>query len=290
MTTVLLVLETALLAVVAVFVVALLRSHAEILRRLAALEPRDPEAEGQSGAPVASPDGGERARDIAGRTLAGDAVKVRLGAGSPTTLLAFLSSGCAACGPLWDALHEHARVPAGARLVVVAKGPERESTARLHELAPAGREVLLSTEAWRDYAVPGSPHFVLVDGRTGWVAGRGSAGSWEQIVAMVEQAVADAAHAAAGAPYSGSAGGLSADSGADADPARSGLGGSRAPAPGTPERARTTSERAARAEQALAVAGIGAGHPSLYPADHHPAADLADRHPAGDQTDPGGRW
>lgn len=246
MTTALLALETALLAVVALFVVALLRSHAEILRRLAALEPRDPEApaprdaagpltgEAAVGAPGLPPDGEERAPDIAGRTLSGDAVKVRVGPGSPTTLLAFLSSGCAACGPLWEALHAHARVPAQARLVVVAKGPERESTARLVELAPPGREVLLSTEAWQEYAIPGSPHFVLVDGRSGRIAGRGSAGSWEQLSAMVERAVADAAHAAPSA------------------------------------RARTTGERAARAEQALAAAGIGAGHPSLYPAGEGP--------------------
>jgi hypothetical protein len=248
MTTALLAIETALLAVVALFVVALLRSHAEILRRLASLEPRDLDereapARGDAAGSAARREvpeepgsprgGGERAPDIAGRTLVGDAVKVRLGLGSPTTLLAFLSSGCAACGPLWEALHEHASVPAQARLVVVAKGPERESTARLHELAPPGREVLLSTEAWREYAVPGSPHFVLVDGRSGRIAGRGSAASWEQISAMVEQAVADAAHA-------------------------------------TPARARTTGERAARAERALAAAGIGAGHPSLYPAGERP--------------------
>ena len=42
-TTVLLVLETMLLALGVVFVVGLLRSHAEILRRLAAIEGGDPE-------------------------------------------------------------------------------------------------------------------------------------------------------------------------------------------------------------------------------------------------------
>jgi len=233
--TVLLLIETALLALVVVFVVGLLRSHAEILRRLAAVE-----GEGADGGAVpermvgASTD----AFDIVGETLTGDSVKVRLGAGSPTTLLAFLSSGCAACGPLWESLDRDARIPAGARLVIVAKGPEQESMTSLRELAPRAREVLMSTAAWGDYAVPASPHFVLVDGGSGQIAGRGTAGSWEQIVSMVERAVSDTAQ-------------TTTDS--------------------APSRVRTTSERAGRAEQALAAAGIAAGHPSLYPAGKPPA-------------------
>jgi hypothetical protein len=234
MTTVLLVLETVLLALVVLFVVGLLRSHAEILRRLAAIEGRDPEGRTVPERTVAA---GTDSFDVVGVTLAGDSVKVRLGAGSPTTLLAFLSSGCAACGPLWKSLRQDARVPADARLVIVAKGPEQESMTSLRELAPRAREVLMSTAAWRDYAVPASPHFVLVDGGSGRVAGRGTAASWEQIVSMVEQAVSDT---------------------------------SQDTTDRTPSRVRTTSQRAGRAEDALAAAGITAGHPSLYPAGNAP--------------------
>jgi hypothetical protein len=79
----------------------------------------------------------------------------------------------------------------------------------------------MSSQAWRDYGIPGSPHFVLVEG--GHVAGQGAAASWEQIEALVRQARADLA-----------------------------------------DSPRTTAERAARAEQALAAAGIRPGHPSLY--------------------------
>jgi hypothetical protein len=250
MTTVLLVIETALLALVALFVVALLRSHAEILRRLAAIERRDPEGRtAPAGAPMSA--GVEPAKDIAGSTLAGDAVKLGLGPGSPTTLLAFLTSGCAACGPLWESLRNGAPVPAGARLVIVAKDPEQESAALLGELAPRGRELLMSTQAWRDYAVPASPHIVLVDGGSGRIAGRGTAWSWDRIVAMVDQAVADVAmvgHATVGADSS------------------SAPGGSPAAARARASQTRTTSERAERAERALAAAGIGPGHASLYPA------------------------
>jgi hypothetical protein len=238
MVSVLLALETVLLALVVVFVVGLLRSHAEILRRLAAIEGEDVQGPSAPERTIAAGDG-TAPFDIVGETLAGDSVKIKLGSGSPTTLLAFLSSGCASCGALWQSLDQNARIPGDARLVIVVKSPEQESAARLRELAPGGREVLMSTMAWRDYSVPASPHFVLVDGRSGQIAGRGTAGSWEQIAAMVEQAMAD--NLAAGAL-------------------------------GAPSRARSTSERAGRAEDALAAAGIAAGHPSLYPAGRAPGA------------------
>lgn len=233
MTTVLLVLALALVALLAVFVLALLRSHAEIIARLTTLErqgslPQQARFEQQ---PVGQ--GRElRAPGIVGQTLAGDAVKLDLGEGSPTTLLAFLSSGCVACEPLWRDLHEGVAAPAGARVLLLAKDLAEESPARLAELAPSRPELVLSTQAWRDYAVPASPHFVLVDGGSGTIAGRGSARSWEQIAEIVEQALADA----------------------ELDRTR----------------ARSTSERAERAEQALAVAGIGPGHPSLYPSRRAP--------------------
>ncbi|MFZ2114304.1 MAG: hypothetical protein WAU77_11330 [Solirubrobacteraceae bacterium] len=233
--TVLLLIETALLVLVVVFVVGLLRSHAEILRRLAAVEGYGAE---RGAVPERMVGASTDAFDIVGETLAGDSVKVRLGPGSPTTLLAFLSSGCAACGPLWEGLRRDSRVPAGVRLVIVVKGPEEESATRLRELAPRARELLMSTGAWHDYSIPGSPHFVLVDGGSGAIAGRGTAASWEQMLSMVEQATSD-----------------SSTAGAEDAP-----------------RARTTSERAGRAEQALAAAGITAGHPSLYPASNPPEA------------------
>ncbi len=235
MTTVLLSLESLLLVLLTVFVVALLRSHADILRRLHAAEER------LGGAPLPQPAdmGGGEAGDIAGRTLSGDAAKLSLGPGSPATLLAFMSSGCAACEPLWAELRAGAAAPRGVRLVLVAKGEREESVARLRELAPPGAEVLLSTQAWAAYSVPGSPHFVLVD--HGRVAGRGAAGSWGQISSMVAQASADA-HAGA----AGQAGGVRAG-------ARGDTGGENG-----------TGGRALRAEQALESAGIGPGHPSLY--------------------------
>src|SRR5581483_4213531 len=130
--------------------------------------------------------------DIVGQTLAGDAVKLGLGSGSPRTLLAFLSSGCAACEPLWAGLHDPFAVQLDARLVVVTKGPERERLARLRELAPSGVEVVMSTAAWETFAVPATPHFVLLAADDG-VIGRGSAASWDQIAGLMRDARDDGA-------------------------------------------------------------------------------------------------
>jgi len=223
-----------LLAVALVYIVALLRSHADILRRLTALE--EGAAPGHPATPAPPAEGAEllaaapTAAPVAGTTPQGDSATLAFGPGSPVTLLAFLTSGCTSCAPLWEGLRE---APSLAdRVVVVTHDPSRESPTRLQRLAPAPPggasrvEVIMSSAAWTDYAVPGSPHFVLTDG-TGGILGRGTALSWSQLETMVADAQADA----------------------------------RAAAPP----ARTTAERAERSEQALASAGITAGHPSLYP-------------------------
>jgi hypothetical protein len=230
-----------LLVVALVYIVALLRSHADILRRLAALEER---ADG-GGGPVpatagtaAPPVGGDEvtsAGPISGTTLAGDAVTLSFGPGSPVTLIAFLTSGCASCAPLWAGLHERRNLGSLAqRLTVVTHDATRESPTRLERLAPAGTEVIMSSAAWADYAVPASPHFVLTDGGGG-ILGRGSALSWSQLQTMLADAQADTRQAADGA--------------------------------------RTTAERAQRSRNALASAGIGPGHPSLYPSRSGVAGD-----------------
>jgi hypothetical protein len=220
-----------LLVVALVYIVALLRSHADILRRLAVLEERSgggavaPLAE----TPAAPVGGGEvtTAAPISGTTLLGDSVTLSFGPGSPATLIAFLTSGCTSCAPLWAGLHEARDLASLAqRVAVVTHDAMRESPTRLERLAPAGTDVIMSSAAWADYAVPGSPHFVLTDG-AGGILGRGSALSWSQLETMVADAREDARRAA--------------------DPAR------------------TTAERAQRSEGALAAAGIGPGHPSLYP-------------------------
>lgn len=204
--------EGALIAVLVLFMIALLRSHAEILRRLVALEGGTP-AGTLAGAATATTT--RRVSELAGQTLAGDAVKLSLGPGSPRTLLAFLSSGCAACEPLWADLHRGTPTSPETRLVVVTKGPDRESVSRLTALAPPGREVVMSSAAFVDFEVPVTPHFLLVDA-SGRIAGRGSATSWRQILTLLDdadrdhRAAADSASRAARADEALAASGVTA--------------------------------------------------------------------------------
>lgn len=226
--TALTIIETALLVLALIYIVALLRSHADILRRLAALE--NGAGAARSLDDVTADAGAVRiAADISGVTLDGDAVKLSLGAGAPPTLLAFLTSGCAACAAFWDGLRDaSALTNLDERLVVITHDPSSESATRLRALAPSGLEVIMASPAWTAYAVPSSPHFILTDG-AGGISGRGSAASWSQLLTMLGDARSDVGPIATSA--------------------------------------RTTEERAERAERALAHAGIGPGHPSLYPGE-----------------------
>ncbi|MEF2162554.1 hypothetical protein, partial [Pseudomonas aeruginosa] len=112
--------------------------------------------------------------------------------GSGDTLLAFLSSGCSTCQGFWSAFADGpADVPGDARVVVVAQGLEDESESALRQRAPSGVPLVLSSEAWAEFGVPGSPYFAYVDGATGRVLGEGSAASWPQVVDLLGQARAD---------------------------------------------------------------------------------------------------
>jgi hypothetical protein len=185
--------ETVVLVLLTLLVAGLLRSHAEILRRLAELQgaPRSerPLAEGLAEPRADLAD----AADVSGRTPSGDALQVAVTRPGTATLLAFLSSGCGVCEGFWDALGAPARapLPEGVELLVVTKGWDEESPSRIGELAPAGVRTVMSSSAWRDYRVPGAPYFVLVDAH-GRVAGEGAAREWPQVASLLRDATADA--------------------------------------------------------------------------------------------------
>ena len=121
------------------------------------------------------------APSVVGVTPAGDALAVAPATSGGLTLLAFLSTGCATCAGFWEAFRQpdHLGLPAGTRLVVVTKGPEREIPGEVASLAAPGLRVVMSSDAWTDYEVPGSPFFVLVDGRSGRRIGEGVANRFE---------------------------------------------------------------------------------------------------------------
>lgn len=259
--TALVVLEAAVIVVLTVLVAGLLRSHAEILRALHDLgagigtdatraaaggatspiqlrtRPGVPEPRG-----VATP-----AFDVAGVDIHGDAIVIGVTGVAHPTLLAFLTSGCTTCASFWEAFSSpRLEVPGGARVVVVTKGPEDESLSRLASMVPPGLTTVMSSAAWTDYQVPGSPYFIYIDGQRGQVVGEGAAGSWEQVATFLRQSLEDAGY-----------------DGAD----RSALRPSA-----TPEGGR---DRGERIDAELRAAGITPGDPRLYPSAAEPPAERA---------------
>lgn len=227
------VVEAAAIVLLGLLVVGLLQSHAEILRQLHDLGagraeevphavPVDLAMGGSNGAP---------AHDLVGQTPGGEAAAVAVPGAGHDTLLAFLSSGCLTCAGFWDALGANGELglPASMRVVAVTKGPDDESVSAVRASAPAGRTVVMSTQAWLDYEVPGSPYFVHVSGSTDRVVGEGTAATWGQVVSLVTRAHDDALTM------------------------------------GPATHSRTDDPQASRIDRELTAAGILPGDPRLYP-------------------------
>jgi hypothetical protein len=263
-----------------VLVAGLLRSHADILKALHDLgvgvgDPNAGDDRDQRAAPVSFTTGTSKlpvtmgpplpaernstaAPPIAGVTPAGDALAFSVAGGDRLTLLAFLSSGCTTCAGFWrDLRHpEGLGFPERLRVVVVTKGPEMEIPAEVAAQAAEHINVVMSTEAWGDYEVPGSPFFVLVDGESGRRIGEGVANQVHQIVDLVRRAQADLRPLSVGTrdeATSGQAYAVGLDG-----PAREGAN-----------------------DRELAAAGVMPGDPSLYP------SSLADLYGPAGSTGPG---
>jgi hypothetical protein len=190
-------------ALLTVLVAGLLRSHAEVIKALHdAGIGIDPDREHGVTTPLAPPRGGPLA--IPGRTAAegatagsltgtdpnGEPLAVSL-TGQGSTLLAFLTTSCLTCRTFWDAFADPTvALPAGARLVIVTKGPEEEQPEAIVRLAPPRAVTLRSSEAWATLGVPVAPFFMLF-GPEGRVVGEGAAASWDQVVKLLTQSLAD---------------------------------------------------------------------------------------------------
>ncbi len=255
---------SAVVFLLTVLVAGLLRSHADILKSLHELgvgvgEPDRPgqpqphihdqhqphdQTRGQServpltiGPPLPTERNSTSAPTVTGLTPGGDALAVAVSGADHLTLLAFLSSGCTTCAGFWEAFHrpDHLGLPAHTRLVVVTKGPEMEIPAEVASRAAPGLLVVMSTDAWSDYEVPGSPFFVLVDGQSGRRIGEGVANHFQQVAELVRRAQADARSFTVGSRGRAEADGLDGP------------------------------ERESANDRELIAAGILPGDPSLYP-------------------------
>lgn len=195
--------DTALLLILTLLMVGLLRGYAELLRRTTG-DHRSSEALQTTGSRVGDADRTgvmplpeprivqTPAADILGATIDGGASKISMRS-DRNTLLAFLSSGCSACVPLWEGLQaiRPDSVPGNARIVVVTKDPSHELMARLKQLAPRGSTVVMSSQAYADYQVELSPYFIYVDGLAGEVRSEGAATAWPQVLSLLGDAIAE---------------------------------------------------------------------------------------------------
>jgi hypothetical protein len=175
---------------------------------------------------------------IAGVTPSGDALAIAVSGNDQLTLVAFLSSGCTTCAGFWEAFQtpDQLGLPDGIRLVVVTKGPEMEIAGEVQAKAHSRLQVVMSTDAWGDYEVPGSPFFVLVDGKAGRRIGEGVANHFSQVTELVRRAQVDVQAFGMGSQSRAFAGGLDGP------------------------------ERESANDRELMAAGILPGDPSLYPA------------------------
>jgi hypothetical protein len=194
--------QSVVIILLAVLVVGLLRSHAETLRTLDRL--------GAGGDPNEIPEGSRHthqegipqpgpalavdrpAPDLVGVDPGGEVVAISTTTSTGPMLLAFLSTSCSSCSPFWESFVQD-RMAINDRLVrtvAVTLGPEEESPTRAGKMSSSAT-VIMSSQAWRDYGVPGAPYFVLVDTVTGRVLGEGSATQPSQLASLVADATAD---------------------------------------------------------------------------------------------------
>jgi hypothetical protein len=231
MMTAVVVIEAVVIVLLAVLVAGLLRSHAEILRRLHELGAGDdhtsapvPLSPTRRPAALQTAPGGA----VTGVTPQGATVSVSLAGSRGFTLLAFLSSGCGTCKTFWTefgtAGHQSPR--GGVRTVIVTKSAVDESLGDIRRLAPADPLTIMSSEAWDDFQVPFTPYFVLVDTDRGVVVGDGAAAGWQQLVGLVDRALGDASESVS--------------------------------------LHRSTADRLADSEEEMRRAGIAPGDPALY--------------------------
>lgn len=192
--TALIVIEGLVILLLAVLVAGLLRSHAEILRRLHSLgaglddQLPAPVARIRSHLPVP-------AASVVGLTPDGTTLSVALAGSRGATLLAFLSSGCNTCSRFWATFRGEFQAP-DIRVVVVTKSAADESLAEVRKLAPialapSGVITVMSTDAWEAFRVPFTPYFALIDGSTGVILGDGAAPDWEGVLGLIRRAQGD---------------------------------------------------------------------------------------------------
>ncbi len=218
-------------------VVGLLRSHAEILRKLDSLgagvevDGGGHSHEGQLTL-SAGPRGAEGATpDLVGVNPNGEPVAVSTSVGTEPLLVAFLSTTCSSCTVFWENLDGSERYFGGIRhrVVIATLGANEESPTRAQSMVRGQADVVMTSQGWADFEVPGAPYFAVIDPERG-IVGEGSATTYQAL----EEFLVDSTN----------------DSKWDRRRA---------------QKDRTGMERESRIDEELRAAGIEPGDPRLYP-------------------------
>jgi hypothetical protein len=176
-------------------VAGLLRSHAAILRQLdsigAGLGDSSEEEHSQRLSLQAKP-WSEGAPLLVGTDPGGEPIAISPDVGKDPLLIAFLSTSCSSCTLFWEGLDQATMEFGGNphRLVVATLGPEEESPTRAGSLSRGDVAVVMSSQAWADYGVPGAPYFAVVEPGKG-IIGEGSADNFEALATFLGDAAND---------------------------------------------------------------------------------------------------
>ncbi len=235
--------ETVLLVLLTLVLVGLLRTHADILARLTALEGAASQRLMVEPTLPSSDSTVARIDTIHGFTPDLEEIELSIGASGKHALLAFLSTGCLTCWDFWNALASDDRpvLPDSVELIIVAKDRAEENLARLREAQPTDYPVVMASSLWEQLAVPGSPYFALIHGSNKQMVGAGSARAWPQVMSLLHDAL---------------------DEQVVASETTAGARGRR-----------SRHSQLEHEEELLAAAGITSGHPSLTSGAPHTEQD-----------------
>ncbi len=174
--------------------VGILRSHAEILRKLDALGMGNDDGHAhENQLSLVAVTERRSAADVSGISPDGEPVVVSIGSGTSPTLIAFLSTSCSSCEVFWENLDNSDQYFGGYkhRVLIVTRGEDEESPTRALGLRRGHADVIMSSGAWEEFDVPGAPYFAVVDPDKGLV-GEGTATTFEALEEFLADSINDA--------------------------------------------------------------------------------------------------
>lgn len=179
-------------------IIGLMRSHADVLRKLDSLGVRLDSTSDTSHQVDLAPRKSQAlagqslsSTEISGVTPEGESVAISLEVGDKPTLIGFLSTTCSSCSVFWERFTSSTvELPSGIyRVILVTLSPDEESPTRATNLRRGSADAIMSSKAWQDFGVPGAPYFVLVNG--GQLLGEGTAATVDALTQFLDDASGD---------------------------------------------------------------------------------------------------